>query len=198
MFNKYICSSIICFLPIVAQANLFIDYQGVTPKEKTVKELREAQGVPDGYSFYTNKYKGVIHEVGSGKPEKITQFGTDSDMKLALSMIVPDGWVVYAEEQFTKIPKVSWDSENEPWLTTLSKIGSNYGVRFIVDWDQQVVQISQDLEFVAPDFNQPVILDVPESDKKLFVYTNDSTSESKGGFILVDGKLVPIKVKDLD
>ncbi len=198
MFKKHIYISLLCLAPFVTQANLFIDYQGEKASKKTAKQLRDASGVPDGYHLYTDRYRGIIHEVGTGKPNKINTFGNEMDMKVALTMIVPDEWVVYAEEQFTKIPLVSWDAKDEPWLATLAKMGGNFGIKYIVDWDQKVVQISQDLDFVVPDFNQPVILDVPKTDKQLFIYTNESKRENKGGFILIDGKLVPIKVKALD
>ena len=184
------------FCTLQVNAGFLVDYQGVEKVKLTPKQLREKNGAPDGYKLFSDKWRGVVHQVGEGKPSKTTSFGTDEALKYALSLLVPENWIVYADEHFVDFPKVSWEAEDEGWLYVLSRIGANNGIRYVVDWDQEIILIEKDEGFKKPDFNQPVIMQDPESGKRIFIYTEENSPKSDKGYILIDGDLVPVKITD--
>lgn len=193
---KYSPFLLVLFASFRCQAEFYIDYQGLDKKEVTAAQKRKINETPDGYRLLTDEFRGVVHEIGSGKQTKNTSFGADEALKNALAMIVPSNWVVYADEHFTDIPDVTWEATDELWLVVLSRIGSNHGIRYVVDWDQEVIQVSKDEDFVQPDFNAPTVLEHPTTGKRIFIYTEDKlpTQPSKG-FIVVDGELIKVEVK---
>lgn len=178
-------------------SGLYIDYQGLDTKKKTALELRKERGTPDGYVKYSDQYKGVIHEIGNGIAEKVTTFGVEQGFKDAVSIIVPKGWITYVDEQYQDIPLVTWEADQQPWVNVLANIGANHGIKYIVDWEQQVVQFTKDSSFVKPDYNQPAMLEDPNSKKKVFIYHREGITKAQKGFILLNGKMVPVKVDNL-
>lgn len=179
-------------LPCSASANFFIDYQGVEEVESLeIDELRRLRGAPSGYRILSDKTHGIVHQVGEGTIEKANSFGAGMELKDAISILMPEKWIAYIDENVDAPEKVDWYAEEDPWIDVLVKIGSNYGYRFVVDWDQQLLQISPDEEYTAPDYNSPIALTDPESNRTIFVYS--AKPDLKGGAILINGEIIPIK-----
>ena len=151
------------------------------------------KGAPDGYRILSDKTYGIVHQVGKGDVGKTSSFGTDMPLKDAISILMPEKWIAYIDENVDIPRKVDWQAEETPWVNVLGRMGANYGYRFVVDWDQKLLQISPDEEFVAPDYNDPISLTDPESGRTLFIYS--AKPDSKGGVILVDGEAIPVKLK---
>ncbi len=174
-------------------ANFYIDYQGVDKPALTVQQRRAAQGAPNGYKLLTDKTYGAIHQIGSGLAVNITSFGDDFDLKMAMHTLVPTGWIVYVDEQSPMNKRVSWSAQNEQWTITLGRLGSAYGFRFIVDWDQQLIQMVKDENYQHPDENDPIVMSNPETGQKVFVYP--TKQNINGGVLIIDGKVIKTVIK---
>ena len=185
--------SIMTLGPLSAHANFYIDYQGTDKKTTSAEDMRRLKGAPDGYRILADKTYGVVHQVGKGDPAAIEIFGADLAPKDAISMMMPDKWIAYIDENLESPGKVDFQAKKEPWIGVLARMGINYGYRFVVDWDQKLLQISPDEDFVAPDYNDPIALKDPGSGRTIFVYS--AKPISKGGVILVDGKAIPVKLE---
>jgi hypothetical protein len=189
-FSLILCAAATIVAPL-ASANFYVDYQGMnnTPSQE---ELRRLKGAPDGYRVLTDKTYGVVHQVGKGEVSTTSSFGADMTLKDAITMLMPAKWIAYIDENIEGPGKVDWQASNEPWIDVLGKVGANYGYRFVVDWDQKLLQITTDEDYLAPDYNDPITLKDPESGRTIFVYSAKPVNE--GGVILVDGKVVPVKL----
>lgn len=181
-------------LSVPASANFYVDYQGMEHKELSADELRRLKGAPDGFRILADKTYGVVHQIGKGALSNASSFGADMPLKDAISMLMPAKWIAYIDENIDIPGKVDWQAKDEPWVDVLGRVGANYGYRFVVDWDQKLLQISPDEDFIAPDYNDPISLKDPESGRTIFVYS--AKPVSKGGVILVDGKVIPVKLDD--
>tara|TARA_R110002072_G_scaffold303138_2_gene495472 strand:+ start:9989 stop:10594 length:606 start_codon:yes stop_codon:yes gene_type:complete len=181
-------------LSLSASANFFVDYQGLEHKKITSEELRRLNGAPDGYRILTDKTYGLVHQIGKGTAFTSNSFGTDMTIKDAVSMIMPEKWIAYIDENVEKPSLVDWQANNNDWTDVLGKIGANYGYRFVVDWDQKLLQVTLDQNYTAPDYNDPIALKDPDSGRTLFVYSAKPISQ--GGVILVNGKTIPVKVEN--
>ena len=170
-----------------AHAQLFIDYQGVKPKlEETSKHT------PDGFRLLTGQYFGLIEQVGNGTPETISTFGEDFELDEALLMVMPEDWFAYLDESASELPTISWDALGDDWLSVLDRIGKEHGLHFVVDWDQQLIQISKTKGFEKPDYNDPLIVTDPSTGREVFIYTKQNEIQ---GHLLIDGEYVPIRTK---
>ena len=201
MNKKYLTSfigvasiSCLALTSLTANANFYVDYQGTDSKTVNAEELRRLKGAPDGYRILADKTYGVVHQVGKGSSVNIEIFGAELALKDAISMMMPDKWIAYIDENLEKPVSVDFQAKNEPWIGVLARVGINYGYRFVVDWDQKLLQISPDEDFVAPDYNDPIALKDPHSGRTIFVYS--AKPIAKGGVILVDGKAIPVKLED--
>lgn len=174
---------ILLILPLTVSANFYIDYQGY---ENEVL-------APEGFRVLTDKKYGVVHQVGEGQPEKGNSFGSAMPLKDAIGMLMPNKWVAYIGENVGTPNVVDWQASNEPWIDVLARVGANYGYRFVVDWDQKVLQISPDKDFTPPNYDNPIAFSDPVSERTIFIYSDNPTSK---GRILVDGKWVPVKIKN--
>ncbi len=181
-------------LPLGASANFYVDYQGIEHKTATAEELRRLKGAPDGYRVLADKSFGIVHQIGKGVASKTSSFGTDMPLKDAVTMLMPEKWIAYIDENVENPNMVDWQAKNDLWTDVLGQMGANYGYRFVVDWDQKLLQISLDEDFTAPDYNDPIALKDPESGRTIFVYS--AKPITKGGVILVDGKAIPVKIEE--
>jgi hypothetical protein len=164
-------------------------------KPVSVDEARKQQGSLDGYRLFSDKTYGVVHHVGKQKKQtRVKAFGSDMALRDALTMIMPDRWIAYIDEQLVDPGNIDWQSDKMPWVQVLARIGINYGYRFVIDWDQQLIQIGSDKDFTKPDYNDPLMLTDPESGRSVFIYS--AKPVNTGGVILVDGKAVKVKLKN--
>lgn len=175
-----------------AQASFYVDYQGTQADNLTAEELRRLKGAPEGYRLLTDKNFGLITEIGEGKPVKITSFGADISFKDAISMIMPEGWIAYIDENVRDMRNVDWQVNNESWLKALASIGGDYGYYFLVDWQQKLIQILPDSDYIPQEYNAPVEMLDEESGRKIFIYS--SKPVDKGGVVIINGKAVPVKI----
>lgn len=173
-----------------AAGGFYIDMQGINkPKANT-------SGVADGYKMLTGKYYGVIHEVGEGTPTKTNSFGDRSTIADAMFMIMPEGWFAYVDETVEEIPLVSWDASQgngQNWTDVLATIGKDYGLRYVVDWDQRLVQIDLEPNFVKPDYDDPIVVSDSEDRRQMFIYKKEP---NLSGYLLKDGEYIPVKVTE--
>jgi len=193
--------SIICllgtcllFTSSFASAKFYVDYQGLDKERESAEALRRMKGAPDGYRLLTNKSLSFIHEIGKGEAIEIDSFGAGFELKDAVTLIMPDKWIAYIDEHITVPKKVDWQAKNIPWTEALGIVGMNNGYRFIVDWDQKLLQVTLDENYTEPDYNDPVTLEDSETGRTIFVYSAKPVSE--GGIMLVNGE--PIKFKLID
>lgn len=176
-----------------ANARFLIDYQGLDKELKVDSiQLREIKGAPDGYRVLADKTTGVVHQIGEPQPAKTYSFGTDFSLKDMASMLIPEKWIAYVDHNVEMPGSVTWQSHDEYWTDALERIGVNYGYRFIVDWDQKLLQVTSDKDFMTPEYDNPISVVDPESGRKFFIYSDDSTD---GGVIIVNGKVIPLQVK---
>lgn len=190
--NKCIKATIsLSFLISMNASAYYVDFQGVSNKT-TVQSKHQV--APDGFVFFTDKFKGAVIEIGKGSRNKISTFGVDDKLENAIGFIVPKDWITYIDSEFSEIPRVSWDFEQLDWVNALATLGNENGLRFIVDHDQRVLQIEKEEGFIKPDFNQPLVME-SSSGEQIFIYKQEKEVNS-GGYILVDGELVKVKVSD--
>ena len=68
-------------------------------------------------------------------------------------------------------------------------MGKNYGLNFVVDWEQKLVQIQVDEDFTQPNIEQPTIITDSDGDREVYIYTKPA---AKNGFLLKNGKIIPV------
>jgi len=185
-------STILLMTSTSANALFYIDNEGLEEDAKKIAEQKLKQQKPDGFRVLTDKRRGVVHELGTGKAFKDNSFGTDLALKDAISMIMPNKWIAYIDESIKQPDKVSWSAKRQTWTNTLIDLGINHGYRFIVDWDQKLLQIEKDKDYIKPDFNYPVEIVNPENGRRIYIYTADP--EDKKGVLLIGTKSIPLKV----
>lgn len=185
--KNFVLAGILISVASFSHAQFFIDYQGVKPKAHETK-----RHTPDGYNLLAGKYFGLIEQIGEGNAESINSFGDDFGLDEALTMIMPGSWFAYVDSTIPALPNVSWQALGDDWLSVLARMGKEHGLRFVVDWDQSLIQISQSDGFIKPDYNDPISITDPKSGREVFIYTDDSNVQ---GHLLVDGEYIPIVTK---
>lgn len=178
-------------LSMSASAVLIIDYQGLD-KEKARHALARQTVAPEGYKVLSDKSRGVVQELGRGRATEISSFGDDLPLADGLSMIMPEGWVAFVDENLTLPEVISWDARGVSWTQALGDLGTNSGLRFIVDWDQNVVQV-----FGAKGYKQPKLTDAvevvdPKSGKTFLIFP-DGNGKTVGKLVHKD-KSYPVKI----
>ncbi|MDI4652572.1 MULTISPECIES: hypothetical protein [Pseudoalteromonas] len=179
--------------PFYASATFYIDYQGLEKPKVAPVEKRQLIS-PDGYRLLTNEFSGLVFQIGEPvKTETISSFGEDVSFKNGVATLIPRHWSAYIDEQLNANNTISFSAENEDWLKVLARIGNNYGYKFIVDWQQKMVQITKDEFYVKPDPNEPVMVE-GDNGQNYFIYKSKQ-SLSKG-VMIVDGKVVTLNITD--
>ena len=188
---KYI-ASIMMVVSFGSSASFYIDYQGL--KRPATQIEKNEQLSMNGYRLLTDELNGLIFEVGTRTKEIETHsnFADDTELKYAISGLIPDGWKAFIDEKFTAFKPITYNSEGEPWLNVLARVGAKYGYKFVVDWENKQIQLSEDEYFVEPDLNKPVVVE-NEKGESYFIYKTQK-SNSKG-YLIINGELVEIKVK---
>lgn len=168
-FVGMVSGAFVIALTPAAEANFFVDYHGVQRKKVSAEILR-----------------GHVHEIGNGSASKTSSFGADMPLKDAVSMLMPDKWIAYIDANVDSPALVAWQAKNQPWTVVLGEMGTNFGYRFIVDWDQKLLQISSDQGFKSPEYNDPIALTEPGSGKTVFIYS--ATPIRENGVFVVNGE----------
>lgn len=179
------------FLVFNAEATFYIDYQGLEKPEGQQKAQKQLIS-PDGYRLLTNELGGLIYEIGSReKTPVISSFAEDIEFKNGVGAIIPKGWSAYIDEKLTANNNISFSAENEDWLNVLARIGSNFGYKFVVDWQQKMIQITKDEYYIKPDPNEPLVV---EGDNGQMYYIYKSKQSINQGLMIVDGEVVKLKI----
>jgi len=89
-----------------------------------------------------------VTQLGSGSPVRKSSFGKGMALSRALKLITPENWSTtagpYGEEE------VSWETgEDQTWIEALEQLGSNYNLRFVVDWKNRCVMVPSEGEVFA-------------------------------------------------
>jgi hypothetical protein len=168
-----------------ANANFYIDMQTVESTSKTPQAVA-------GYHLLTGEYFGKIYQIGTPRPVPIVNSEGD-DMRIAdaFYMVLPNGWYAYVDEQVNALPLISWASNGGDFLDVLAKVGLDYGMTFVVDWEQSLVQIEVDENFTKPNTSTPIIVSDSDGDKEVYLYTKPSRMS---GYIIENGTLQPVVV----
>lgn len=174
-----------------ASALFVIDYQGLD-KEKARHAIARSKVAPEGYNVLTDKTRDIVHEFGRGNPSKITSFGDDMSLTDGISMIMPDGWVAFVDEDLSVPSTISWDAQNSSWTRALRDLGINAGLRFIVDWDQRVLQVFGERGFKEPDITDAVEVKDPRTGRTLLIYP-DGKGNTVGQLMAKD-ETYPIRI----
>ncbi|MBE0420510.1 hypothetical protein EI165_10295 [Pseudoalteromonas nigrifaciens] len=181
----------LAFISSSAKATFYIDYQDLEKKEAEKTERKQLIS-PDGYRLLTDDHSGLIYEIGKRIDVKpISSFADDISFKEGIGAILPKGWSAYLDEHLNASDEISFSADKEHWLTVLARIGNNYGYKFIVDWQQKIVQITSDENYIKPNPNDPLPLE--GSDGQMY-YIYKSKQSINNGVILVDGKVIPLKI----
>jgi hypothetical protein len=185
--TKFYFSILILIFPTFSFGHFFIDYQDV--KEKP-KEFQRA--TPDGFELLTGKYYGLIQELGNGSSQPISSFGEDVEISEALTLILPPDWFAYVDEQIELLPQISWDANQRPWTNVIADIGKQYGLRFLVDWDQKLLQIESSHRQKLDAVEQPTLMFDEKSGRQVFIYSQEIAPK---GYIILDGEFVPVVIR---
>jgi len=178
----------------IASASFFIDYQGL--ERPDTRPVSKGQVIsPNGFKLLTDDMEGIVIEVGD-RPTSIvlnTDFADDTAFKYAVGAIMPEGWSAYVDERISGLKRISYSSEQEPWLNVLVRVGAEYGYKYIVNWEQNIVQISEDNNYVAPDLNAPIATS-SKSGANYYIYKTQQTLDK--GYMIIDGEMVEIKIEN--
>lgn len=179
--------SLLLLMPNLGLAHFFIDYQDVTEPK-----LSATRANLDGFTLLTGKYHGLVQEIGTGIPNAISSFGEEVEIAEALAFILPEDWFAYVDEQIELLPQVSWDATEQPWLTVVADIGKAYGLRFLIDWDQKLLQIEPSHRQVIAKADQPTLVQDDATGRQVFIYTQETVPK---GYIILNGEYVPVVMK---
>lgn len=97
-------------------------------------------GVPDNYVLAANLTASHVEEIGQGTPARVTGFGKDIPLEVALEMIMPDGWVGYVAPSVDTQARVSWPGD-QTWVQAIEGVAVRHGLRFFIDWNTKVVRV---------------------------------------------------------
>jgi len=178
----------------IAAASFFIDYQGL---ERPVPNhlVKESIMSPNGYKLLTDDLQGVVVEIGK-RPKLLdlnSNFADDTEFKFAVGAIMPKGWAAYVDERLSGLKEITFSSEKEPWLNVLVRVGVKYGYKYIVNWNQKIVQISEDANYIVPDLNTPISTS-SQSGSNYYIYKTQQSLDK--GYMIIDGEMVEIKIED--
>ncbi|MGP4943181.1 hypothetical protein [Pseudoalteromonas nigrifaciens] len=182
---------LVCLSPF-ANATFYIDYQDLEKKVPESEERKELIS-PDGYRLLTDDLSGLVYQIG--KPEDVELISSFADdnvkFKDGIGVIIPQGWSAYLDEQLSGKENISFSANNEKWINVLARIGNNYGYKYIVDWQQKIVQITSDENYIEPNPNEPLPL---EGNNGQMYYIYKSKQSIDNGVLLMDGEVIPLKI----
>ncbi|MFT5851559.1 MAG: hypothetical protein ACI87J_001532 [Colwellia sp.] len=176
-----------------AHASFHIDYQGLErPIEKNI--TKQDVGSPDGYRLITDDLNGVVIEVGTRrKIAKNSNFADDIELKFAMGGLLPKGWSAYVDDHISEEKNITFSADGEPWLNVLARVGVKFGYRFLIDWDNNIVQISDDAYFKPEGVKEHIVVE-DENGQTFYIYK--TKQELSKGYMIYDGEVIPIKVSD--
>jgi len=177
----------LCFT-FSANALFHVDYQGMSPAE-----LNGQPEYPDGYRLLVDKSQAIVHEVGQPYQIITTSFGADIGIQEAAIGFLPEGWMAFIDEKLENPENVSWYAEKTSLIEVLRDISANHSYQFVVDYDQKLIQITDNKYFKPDHFNHPVELYEPNNDQNVFLYTHDPKSEE--GVLLIGGESYIVDVE---
>jgi hypothetical protein len=101
-------------------------------------------GAPKGLGTTVVKWTAptirTINYTGFGTASILKHsFGRNVLLPTAVSLIVPDGWNVYADKGVYSGGKVSWNASNKPWTYSLRRVLNKQGLQAEVDWNAHYV-----------------------------------------------------------
>lgn len=183
--------AVVSGLSMSASAVLVIDYQGLD-KEKARHALARQKVAPEGYIVLSDKSRSVVQELGFGRATELSSFGDDIPLSDGLAMIMPDGWVAFVDEDLSLPDSISWDARGVSWTRALGDLGTNSGLRFIVDWDQKVIQVFGEKGYKQPKLTDAVEVVDPKTGKTFLIFA-DGDGKAAGNLVHKD-KSYPIKI----
>jgi hypothetical protein len=174
-----------------AQASFHIDYQGLErPISNKIKP--SDVGSPEGYRLLTDDLSGLVMEVGKRREiGNNSNFAENTELKFAMGGLLPKGWSAFVDEHLSEEKNITYSADKEPWLNVLARVGVKFGYRFLVDWDNNIVQISDDAYFKPEGVSEHVVV---EDDSGQTFYIYKTKQELNKGYMIHDGKVIPIKV----
>lgn len=176
-----------------AHASFHIDYQGLERPEQT-KITKNDVGSPEGYRLLTDDLNGVVIEVGTRrKISDNSNFAENIELKFAMGGLLPKGWSAYVDEHLSEEKNITFSADKEPWLNVLARVGVKFGYRFLVDWDNNVVQISDDAYFKPQGASEHIVVE-DESGQTFYIYK--TKQKLNKGYMIHDGEVIPIKLAD--
>jgi hypothetical protein len=182
---KLLPVTLVLLITQTAQAKFYIDLQ----KEKPPTYQKNNT---EGYKLLTGQYHGRVFQVGEPIGiGAVTSEGEDQSIEDSMFFILPSGWFAYIDEQTVTLPNVSWSANNTYFLDVLAELGKNYGMKFIVDWNQKLVQIEVNESFENPSFEQPSIITDSEGKREVYIYTKPSKTT---GYLIKNGDITPVIV----
>lgn len=185
MFYKNVALlAVLAAVSTSASGVFLVDYQGLD------KNAEQRRITPAGFNVIADRTYKVVRHIGKGEPEFRQGFGLELSLADSLLSIIPNNWVSYIDESIQFNKTVDWDGDL-PWTEVLTRLGNNYDLAFIVDWNQRMIQVVPGQNFNDDANLKPMRVVNPESGRTLYVHTNDSLSES--GVLIMGGNAYKVK-----
>ncbi|MFK5894683.1 MAG: hypothetical protein QM504_15800 [Pseudomonadota bacterium] len=176
--NKLLFAALVALCATNANAVFLVDYQGLD------KNGEKRRVTPAGFNVIADRTYKVVRQIGTGNPEFRQGFGLQLSLADSLLSIIPDNWVSYIDMKIKFNKPVDWDGDL-PWTEVLTRLGNNYGLAFIVDWNQKMIQVVPGIDFNGKEKLEAVKVINPETGRTLYVHTSDALSDS--GILIMDG-----------
>ena len=76
---------------------------------------------------------------GFGTSSLRSSFGNGVPLHIAISLIAPGGWQVFAQPGVSGAVPVTWKARREPWTDTLKRVLRQAGLQATVNWGHQAI-----------------------------------------------------------
>jgi hypothetical protein len=85
----------------------------------------------------------VVTQIGFGVPIPVMGFGNDLPLADSMDMILPESWTYSVTDDCDMSDKkATWEAHGT-WIDVLEKLGANENLRFLVDWKNNQVIVTQ-------------------------------------------------------
>ncbi|MFK5948879.1 MAG: hypothetical protein QM500_08955, partial [Methylococcales bacterium] len=164
-----------------ANAIFYINYQDIEGEGEGEKNKTP----PHGFDLLADRTFKTVKHVGKGTPEVRYGFGFQLSLKEMMMSTMPKDWMAYIDTEISFNKKVDWDGDL-PWTDILLRLGNNYGLAFIVDWEQNMVQVIPGMDVTKIDDLSSQKIRNPDTGEIIYIHTSKRLSDS--GTLIVGGK----------
>ncbi|MDQ2077521.1 hypothetical protein [Marinimicrobium sp. ABcell2] len=154
-------------------------------EERERRSRDDRQRLSEEYNLAVDHTVKVVNHQGT-MPEllpAIASEGFDAPLVAAFDAIVPLDWQVYVHQDLNDQREVSWQSDDQNWVTTLYQIGVRYDYSYDVNWEEQWVLVNR----------SDLRLGLSESDRPIIEVMGHEVAPGTEGYMLIDGKIIQVR-----